>query len=150
MRTWTQRRFFVVTRVKVRAGVSRWGAAGAFLFTHSRWFSRKGRASVFITDAAGFPTPGGSAAFLSEAYSRKPDAAFGRRLFHNGGRELPISPANLNDPPETAPYIQTKLQKQALLGLFFSRFRRKPPPSARDMAYNGEKGVSCHEKPPEG
>ena len=88
MRTCTQRRFFVVTRVKVRAGVSRWEAAGAFLFTYSRGLSRKG----------------GPAAFLSEAYSRKPDAAFGRRLFHTGGRDLPVSPANLNDPPETASY----------------------------------------------
>ncbi len=104
MRTCTQRRFFVVTRVKVRAGVSHWEAAGAFLFTYSRWFSRKGGPAFFTTDAAGFPTPGGSAAFLSEAYSRKPDAAFGRRLFHNGGRDLPVSPANLNDPPETASY----------------------------------------------
>ena len=64
MRTCTQRRFFVVTRVKVRAGVSHWEAAGAFLFTYSRWFSRKGGPAFFITDAAGFPTPGGSAAFF--------------------------------------------------------------------------------------
>ena len=57
MRTCTQRRFFVVTRVKVRAGVSHWEAAGAFLFTYSRWFSRKGGPAFFTTDAAGFPTP---------------------------------------------------------------------------------------------
>lgn len=33
-----------------------------------------------------------------------------RRLFHTGGRDLPVPSAYLNDPPETASYISRVLK----------------------------------------